>query len=70
MGAEEEVRAIRGQLEALKKAYEISEAIVTDLTAEVTRIRAAGKELNVKYSKVCNERDALKVELAALYEGG
>lgn len=58
--AEEEVRALRGQLAALQRAYEISESVVAELTAENTRIREAGKVLAEKYSRACNELSALK----------
>jgi hypothetical protein len=55
MSVEEEVRALKGQLESLQKAYDISEEVVRDLTAEVRRIREAGKMLAEKHSRVCNQ---------------
>lgn len=66
MSAEEEVRALRGQLESLQRAYDISEDIVRTLSAglkaakeeseaELARLREAGKVLAEKHSRVCNQ---------------
>jgi hypothetical protein len=61
--AEEEVRALRGQLAALQRAYDISEEVVRGLSSEIAHIREAGKALAIKYSRACNELSALKAKL-------
>ena len=74
---DEEIRAIRWQLEAEQRAHAIADECVRDLMAKVAeanadrdRIRDASREMVAKYNRACAEIERLTKKLDELQGRG